>query len=186
MTLVDSSAGIAATLRQALTDVLGVPPDVTDAQIRPWIGLPLEDTVAGLVPGADPRAVADRYREIYAGIGVPLTYLLPGVREAFAAIRAAGGRVLAGLREGRGRRPRGARDLGMAAGDLAPDLAVGGLFAAAKGHRLRAEGAHVYVGDHPADVEAAHVAGATSVVVATGPRPVPISSPLVRMSSWTT
>jgi phosphoglycolate phosphatase len=169
MTLVDSSAGIAATLRAALADVLGAPVDLEDSRIRPWIGLPLEDTVAGLVPGADPVAVADRYRELYAVTGVPLTHLLPGVGDAFRAIRAAGGRVLVVSAKA----PAGVTEVlehvGLATGELAPDLAVGGLFAAAKGHRLLAEGAGVYVGDHTADVEAAHVAGATSVAVATGP-----------------
>ena len=168
MTLVDSSAGIVATLRAALADVLGFPPEVRDDQIRPWIGLPLEDTVAGLVPAADPVAVADRYRETYAVTGVPLTHLLPGVHEAFRAIRDAGGRVLVVSAKS----PAGVAEVlahvGLATGEAAPDLAVGGLFAAAKGHLLRAEGADVYVGDHTADVEAARVAGATSVGVATG------------------
>jgi phosphoglycolate phosphatase len=168
MTLVDSGAGIAATLRAALAHVLGGPPDLTEAQIRPWIGLPLEDTVRGLVPGADPVAVADRYRETYAVTGVPLTHLLPGVRETFRAVRDAGGRVLIVSAKA----PAGVHEVlehvGLATGDAAPDLVVGGLFAEAKGHRLLAEGADVYVGDHPADMTAARVAGATSVAVATG------------------
>jgi phosphoglycolate phosphatase len=169
MTLVDSGAGIAATLRAALADVLGVPPDLTDEQIRPWIGLPLEDTVRGLVPGADPDAVSDRYRETYAVTGVPPTHLLPGVHETFRAVRDAGGRVLIVSAKS----PAGVHEVlahvGLASGGAAPDLVVGGLFAEAKGHRLLAEGAHVYVGDHPADMTAARVAGATSVAVATGP-----------------
>jgi phosphoglycolate phosphatase len=169
MTLVDSSEGIAATLRAALADVLGVPSDLTDAQIRPWIGLPLEVTVRELVPAADPDAVADRYREIYAVTGVAGTHLLPGVREALGAVREAGGRVLVVSAKA----PAGVRavlaHVGLDHGDLAPDVVAGGLFAEAKGHRLLAEGAGVYVGDHPADVVAARVAGATSVAVATGP-----------------
>jgi phosphoglycolate phosphatase len=169
MTLVDSSAGIAATLRQALTDVLGVPPDVTYDQIRPWIGLPLEDTVRGLVPGADPDAVAHRYREIYAVTGVPHTHLLPGVPETLRAIRDAGGRILIVSAKAEAGVHEVLAHVGLDTGDLAPDVVVGGLFAAAKGHRLLAEGADVYVGDHIADVAAARVAGATSVAVATGP-----------------
>ena len=145
--------GIAATLRAALADVLGGPPDVTDAQIRPWIGLPLEDTVRGLVPGVDPVAVADRYRATYAVTGVPLTHLLPGVRETFRAVRDAGGRVLIVSAKS----PAGVHEVlehvGLATGEAAPDLVVGGLFAEAKGHRLLAEGADVYVGDHPADID---------------------------------
>ena len=45
--------------------------------------------------------------------------------------------------------------VGLGEPPAAPDVVVGGLFAAAKGVRLRAEGAQVYVGDHPADMEAA-------------------------------
>jgi phosphoglycolate phosphatase len=60
------------------------------------------------------------------------------------------------------------RQVGLDRPEYAPDLVVGGLFAAAKGVRLAAEGATVYVGDHPGDVEAARVAGAVSVAVATG------------------
>ena len=168
MTLVDSGAGIAATLRAALADVLGVAPDLTDQQIRPWIGVPLEDTVLGLVPDADPVAVADRYRETYAVTGVPLTHLLPGVRETLRTIRDAGGRVLIVSAKA----PAGVHEVlehvGLASGELAPDVVVGGLFAEAKGHRLLAEGADVYVGDHPADMAAARVAGATPIAVATG------------------
>jgi len=168
MTLVDSGAGIAATLRVALTDVLGVSPDLTDDQIRPWIGIPLEDTVLGLVPAADPEAVVHRYRETYAVTGVPLTHLLPGVRETLRTIRDAGGRVLIVSAKA----PAGVHEVlehvGLASGEHAPDVVVGGLFAEAKGDRLLAEGADVYVGDHPADMAAARVAGATSVAVATG------------------
>jgi phosphoglycolate phosphatase len=171
MTLVDSSAGIAATLRQALTDVLGVPPDVTYEQIRPWIGLPLDDTVAGLVPEADPAAVADRYRELYAVTGVPLTHLLPGVPETLRAVRDAGGRILLVSAKAEAGVHEVLAHVGLDTGELAPDVVVGGLFAAAKGYRLLAEGADVYVGDHTADVAAARVAGATSVAVATGPSP---------------
>jgi phosphoglycolate phosphatase len=173
MTLVDSSAGIAATLRAALADVLGAPSEIADDRIRPWIGLPLEDTVAGLVPAADPDAVTHRYRELYAATGVPLTHLLPGVRETLQAIRDAGGRILVVSAKA----PAGVHEVlvhvGLASGELAPDLVVGGLFAEAKGHRLLAESADVYVGDHSADVAAARVAGATSVGVATGPTPAP-------------
>jgi phosphoglycolate phosphatase len=170
MTLVDSSAGIAATLRRALTDVLGVlPPHVTYDRIRPWIGLPLEDTVRGLVPGADPGVVAARYREIYAVTGVPHTHLLPGVPETLRAVRDAGGRILLVSAKAEAGVHEVLAHVGLDTGALAPDVVAGGLFAAAKGHRLLAEAADVYVGDHAADVAAARVAGATSVAVATGP-----------------
>ena len=77
--------------------------------------------------------------------------------------------------------------VGLATGEAAPDLVVGGLFAAAKGHRLLAEGADVYVGDHTADMDGGtcgrcHIRSGGDRLR----RPVPISSPLVRMWSWTT
>jgi phosphoglycolate phosphatase len=167
LTLVDSTAGIGLTLRAAL-DGEGSAARPSDAQLLPFIGIPLETTVAALAPDADPVRVAQRYRRLYPALGVPVTTLLPGVVEAFAAVRDRGGRVLVVsakvepavravlARVGLGHRPS------------APDLVVGGLFAAAKGVRLRAAGAHVYVGDHPADMEAARVAGAVGVAVTTG------------------
>jgi phosphoglycolate phosphatase len=109
------------------------------------------------------------YRSRYAQIGVPLTRLLPGAEEALRAVREAGGRLLVvsakaevGVREV-------LTEVGLDAPDVQPDLVVGGLFGAAKGERLIIEGADVYVGDHPGDVQAARVAGALSVVVCTGP-----------------
>ena len=87
-------------------------------------------------------------------------------------MRAAGGRVLvvsakaeAGVREV-------LAQVGLDRPGIAPDVVVGGLFAAAKGGRLAQEGATVYVGDHPGDVEAAKVAGAAAVAVHTGPQSV--------------
>jgi phosphoglycolate phosphatase len=172
MTLVDSADGIIATLVAAIAAVPGGE-DVRlgREEIWPWVGPPLEMTVAALAPLTDPVAVAREYRARYATIGVPRTRLLPGAREAILAVRAAGGRILVISAKAEA----GVRDVLTAVGldqaDTRPDVVVGGLFAAAKGDRLRLEGADVYVGDHPADVEAARVAGATSVAVATGPTP---------------
>lgn len=176
MTLVDSAAGIGAAFRAALVDLHGhdLPGGAalpTDADVRPWIGIPLERMVAALLPQVDPAAAAARYRELYALHGVPLTRLLPGAREALGAVRAAGGRILVvSAKAERGVRAVLAH-VGLDTGPLAPDVVAGGLFAAAKGEVLRAERAGVYVGDHPADVEAARAAGATAVAVATGPVP---------------
>jgi phosphoglycolate phosphatase len=61
------------------------------------------------------------------------------------------------------------RQVGLDQGAQAPDVVAGGLFAAEKGVRLVTAGAHAYVGDHPGDVEAARVARAVAVAVATGP-----------------
>jgi len=170
MTLVDSTDGITATLAAAIAASPGGEGiRVGREEVWPYVGLPLDVTVAGLAPLADPERVIREYRSRYAEIGVPLTQLLPGAVEAIQAVRAAGGRVLVvsakaevGVREV-------LTEVGLDDPQLHPDVVVGGLFGAAKGERLIVEGADVYVGDHPGDVQAARVAGALSVVVSTGP-----------------
>jgi phosphoglycolate phosphatase len=173
MTLVDSADGVTATFISALRESPGgegVRVDRSD--VWPWVGLPLEAMISALSPATDGAQVARTYRSHYATVGVPLTRLLPGALEAFAAVRAEGGRVLVVSAKAEA----GVRDVLNAVGlndpGTAPDLIVGGLFAAAKGDRLLQEAATIYVGDHTGDVQAARVAGAISVAVATGPQPV--------------
>jgi phosphoglycolate phosphatase len=170
MTLVDSADGITATLAAAVhSRPGGEDVQITRDQVWPWVGLPLEATVQALAPQTDVDQVVREYRAHYAEIGVPLTRLLPGAAEALRAVRAAGGRVLVISAKAE----IGVRDVlaqvGLDGPDL-PDVVVGGLFGAAKGTRLVAENAEVYVGDHSGDVQAARVAGALSVVVCTGPQ----------------
>jgi phosphoglycolate phosphatase len=171
MTLVDSADGITATLRSAVRSFPGGEAlSIDREQVWPWVGLPLEPMIVALVPQFEPAEVIRAYRARYAEIGVPLTRLLPGAVEAIRAVHAVDGRVLvvsakveAGVHEV-------LTAVGLDHHDLKPDLVVGGLFGAAKGARLITEEAAVYVGDHPGDVEAARVAGAFSVAVATGPQ----------------
>lgn len=161
MTLVDSAAGIAATVRAALAEV-GL--DVGAEQVWSYNGVPMEDTMAGLAPGADPTALTARYRQLYPTIGVPPTTLLPGARDAVDAVHRLGGRVVVVSTK-----VEPAVRLVLAQVGLAVDGVAGGLFALAKAGALRAAGAAVFVGDHPGDVAAARAAGATAVAVATGP-----------------
>lgn len=168
MTLVDSRVGIAATLQAALAEV-GV--EIVAEQVWPFNGVGLEVTVAALAPDADPVAVAARYRELYPRTGVPPTTLLPGAVEAFRAVHAHGGRVFVVSTKVEPAVRAVLRHVGLDRGPDGADGAAGGLFGADKGTWLAAAGAHVYVGDHPGDVEAARVAGAVSVAVATGPHP---------------
>jgi phosphoglycolate phosphatase len=173
MTLVDSAAGITATLQAAIRACPGGEDvQVGRADVWPWIGVPLEATAVALAPRADPDQVARAYRERYATIGVPLTSLLPGAVESIGAVHDVGGRVLVVSAKAEAGVHEVLTAVGLDRGELKPDLVVGGLFAAAKGDRLKREGAHVYVGDHSGDVQAAQVAGAVSVAVATGPQPV--------------
>lgn len=168
MTLVDSAAGIHATLAAACAEV-GV--TIDEAASRRWIGVPLEDTLRAIAPSVDPDATADRYRELYPEVGVPPITLLPGAAGAVEAVHDLAGRVLVVSAKVEPAVRRVLAHVGLDAGRRAPDLVVGGLFAAAKGVRLATERADVYVGDHPGDVEAAQVAGAVAVAVATGPHP---------------
>jgi phosphoglycolate phosphatase len=165
MTLVDSAAGIAATAQAALTEI-GRP--VSREALWPHVGVPLETALAAVAPGVDAAAVAARYRQLYAEYGIPSITRLPGAAEAFEAVHQAGGRVLVVSAKGEPAVQRVLAHVGLDRPPVAPDLVAGGLFAGAKGALLRAQGADVYVGDHPGDVEAARVAGAVGVAVATG------------------
>jgi phosphoglycolate phosphatase len=146
MTLVDSTDGITATLAAAVASSPGGEGvRIGREEVWPYVGLPLEVTVAGLAPLADPNQVIREYRARYAEIGVPLTKLLPGAVEAIRAVKEAGGRVLVvsakaeiGVREV-------LTEVGLDDPELHPEVVVGGLFGAAR------------------------VAGALSVVVCTGP-----------------
>jgi len=62
-TLVDSLPDIIGSIREAIAEHrLPVPPI---EQVRPLIGLPLDDTFTVLTPDADPDALAATYRRIY-------------------------------------------------------------------------------------------------------------------------
>ena len=166
LTLVDSAAGIARTMRAALSaERVGdwPPGEPTDDVLRRTIGIPLEVSIGLLAPDADVDRVAATYRRLYPDLGVPATVLLPGVTQTFAAVRAAGGRVLVVSAK-----TSSAVHAVLAHVGLVPDLVAGDLFAGQKGKLLLGEGAHAYVGDHPADMEAARVARATGVGVLTG------------------
>jgi phosphoglycolate phosphatase len=166
LTLVDSEAGIAATLIAAL-DEAGV--TVTPEQVRRLGGLPLEDILETLAPQVDAPVVADRYRELYPALGIPSTEPLPGAAEAMLAVHTAGGRVavVSAKREPAVRAVLA--HTGLDTPPAGPDLVAGGRFAERKGEWLLAHGASVYVGDHPGDVRAAHAASAVAVAVTTGP-----------------
>jgi len=166
LTLVDSVAGIARTMRAALAaEQAGdwPPGEPADDVLRRTIGIPLEASIRLLAPDAHVERIAAAYRRLYPDLGVPGCVLLPGVTDAFAAVRAAGGRVLVVS----AKTLAAVHDV-LAHVGLDPDLVAGDLFAGQKGRLLLAEGAHVYVGDHPADMEAARVARAAGVGVLTG------------------
>ena len=90
MTLVDSRAGIAETLRATRPSSGSA---LTDADIWPTIGIPLEDALRQWLPEDQVDAAVASYRERYPALGVPITTTLPGAAEAMAAVRALGGRT---------------------------------------------------------------------------------------------
>jgi uncharacterized protein len=162
MTLVDSRAGIVATIR-AVLDELGTA--ITDEQIWQGIGTPLEQMLAPFVAADElPRAV-ERYRALYPTTGVPGITLLPGAAEALDAVRRLHGRVAVVSTK-----VETAVRLVLDEVGLTADVVAGGLFAGAKGLALAEHGVSVYVGDHVGDVAGARAAGATSVAVTTGPQ----------------
>jgi len=161
MTLVDSSIGIAETLRLSLAEAGVV---VTHEQTWPLVGIPLHDTLRAVAPGIDIDAVADRYKALYPTSGVPVTVLLPGARETVRAVHERGGRVVVVSAK-----PAYTVRRVLEHVDLGVDDVAGGLFGAEKGGALLEAHATVYVGDHPGDIDAARAASALAVAVATGP-----------------
>ncbi|HZP28262.1 MAG TPA: HAD hydrolase-like protein [Acidimicrobiia bacterium] len=161
MTLIDSRPGVAATLR-AITAETGVPIDADLVVSR--LGPRLEDEMALWFPEAEVAPVSDRYRELYAALGVPGSELLPGAAEAVTAVRAAGGRsVVVTAKHG----PNA--DLCLAHVGLAVDAVVGSRHGPGKADALVEHGAVAYVGDTPPDMVAARAAGVVAVGVTTGP-----------------
>ncbi|MFD9129720.1 HAD family hydrolase [Kitasatospora sp. NPDC059571] len=161
MTLLDTRPGIRATY-DALAAETGTAIDSGLAVSR--LGPPLVHELANWFPAERVAAVADRYRELYVRHAMSGTLVLPGAREAVAAVRALGGRVAVIT----GKFERNAR-LQLDHVGLVPDVLVGDLWAETKGDALREHGAAVYVGDHLGDIVGARAAGAVAVAVATGP-----------------
>jgi phosphoglycolate phosphatase len=161
MTLVDSRPGVAATLA-ALSAETGH--EIDAAVVVSRLGPTLEDELAMWMPEAEVPAAADRYRELYAVLGVPGTELLPGARDAVAAVRRLGGRTLVVTAKYEPNAHACLAHVG-----IEVDAVYGWRFGPAKGETLTGERADVYVGDTPHDVAAARAAGSVAVAVPSGP-----------------
>jgi phosphoglycolate phosphatase len=163
MTLVDSRPGIAATLA-ALAAETG---NRIDAEVVVGrLGPPLEVELAHWFPTDAVPAASDRYRELYADLGVPGTVLLDGAAESVAAVRSAGGGVMVVTAKFE---PNAIACLDHVG--LAVETVCGWRHGSAKGVALAEHGAAVYVGDTPSDVTGARGVGVVAVGVATGPHP---------------
>ncbi len=161
MTLIDSRPGIKRVWEE-LSASTGVYVDSDLAVSR--LGPPLEVELANWVPEDQIETFVGHYRALYPDHAITGAAALPGVGDALAAVRGAGGRsVVVSAKHERHVRHH-VDHLG-----LDVDEVVGGLWGAGKGAALREHGAAIYVGDHVHDVEGARAAGAVAVAVATGP-----------------
>jgi phosphoglycolate phosphatase-like HAD superfamily hydrolase len=160
MTLVDSRAGIAYGLR-GLAAETGRPIDVESIVAR--LGPPAEQALAPWFSVAEMPGALTRFRALMIAEGNRMCTPLPGAAAALAAVTAAGGGTLVVT----GKYEPNAVDT-LACAGLRADLVVGDLWAEDKAIALRAAGARIYVGDHPADVLAAHAADALAVGVPSG------------------
>ena len=162
LTLVDSHERIISAYIRALSD-LGVV--VSSEQLAPHLGMPLISTAAAVGAAVDADALVLGYRRYYDEPGAPRTLPMPGAREALRAVRAAGGRTVVVSAKFTPAVHQALTEAGLT--ELV-DVVYGELFAHDKASALVAEGASIYVGDHPGDMAAARAAQALGVGVTTG------------------
>ncbi len=162
LTLVDSGPRIIACAVAAFADVGA---HVDPAEIRPMLGLTLAEKAARLAPEADAEEFIRAYRVRYLRPDAPSAPAMPGAREAIAAVRAAGARVVVVSAKVDRLATQALAEAGLL--DVV-DAVHGSLFGVQKSLALLAEDAGYYVGDHPADMVAATEADAIGVGVATG------------------
>jgi len=112
------------------------------------------------------RELRHRYRALYPAYAIAPSVPTPGAREALAAVRELGLRVIVVTSKLARLARLHLEHLGMAVDEVAGDLFAEGKAAALTEHDVR-----WYVGDHVADMVAARTAGVPGVGVATGPCP---------------
>ncbi|MFD9698294.1 HAD family hydrolase [Lentzea sp. NPDC059081] len=160
LTLFDTTPAVAAVLGLA-ADRVGHPVDVP--AVLAALGPPLDELMSGHLAAKDVPGFVAGYRALYPVHGPRAAVLLPGAAEAVAAVRGLGGSpvVLTG-------QPVDTARAHLVHSGLDVDEVVGSVWGSGKAWVLKALGAFAYVGDHPADVAAAHEAGAHAVAVSTG------------------
>jgi len=160
MTLIDSRRAILASFAAVAAEV-GVPIDPAAVESR--LGIKLEDELAYWFPAQRVPQAVRVYREHYPRLAGPLTTVLPGAREALAAVRASGARAVVITAKYEVTARLSLDGAGLTADELFADVHGPG-----KAAVLAGLGAAVYVGDTPADMAAAVQARARAVGVATG------------------
>jgi phosphoglycolate phosphatase len=160
MTLIDSRRAIMASFAGVAADT-GVPIDPAAVDSR--LGIKLEDELAFWFPAEQVPAAVRIYRQHYPRLAGPLTTVLPGAREALAAVRAAGARAVVITAKYEVTARLSLDGVGLTADELFAD--VHGPDKAAVLTDLRAA---VYAGDTPADMAAAAAAGVYAIGVSTG------------------
>ena len=160
MTLINSRPAILASFAEVARETgAAIDLDAVDGRL----GIKLDDELAFWFPPGQVNAAAGIYRRHYLRLADGMTTVLPGAREALAAVRAAGQRAVVIT----AKHPASARPSLRAAG-LAPDELFTLVHGPEKAAVLRRLGAVAYVGDSPPDMAAAVQAGARAVGVATG------------------
>ncbi|WP_255953290.1 HAD family hydrolase [Streptomyces odontomachi] len=160
LTLVDSTPAVAAVLTSAARS-LTLPVDV--AAVVAGLGPALEDLLGAQLQPSQARRLARAYRDRYALEGPRHARTLPGAHAALRAVRTRHGAVMVVT----GQRERTAR-AHLAHARLDVDAVAGSVWGPEKTEILRARGAFAYVGDHPADIAAAHAADVWAVGVTSG------------------
>jgi len=160
MTLINSRPAILASFA-AVGRETGAAIDLDAVDRR--LGIKLDDELAYWLRPDRVAAAAAIYRRHYVELAGPMTTVLPGAREALAAVRAAGQRVIIITAKHQVSAGPSLRATGLSADELFT-LAHGPEKAAV----LRRVAAAAYVGDTPPDMAAAVAAGVRAVGVATG------------------
>ncbi len=163
MTLIDTSERILRAGGLAFAD-LGFQID-RNAMV-PYLGVPMADVAAELVPGIDTAAFMRRYRGHYDGDTETAVPVMPGARELLAEIRRRGGSsvVVSAKQQAAAVRAVADADLAELVGSVRGDL-----FGERKGEALHdLDDLVAYIGDHLEDANAAAAAGCPFIGVTTG------------------
>lgn len=160
MTLIDSRRAVLASFAGVAADT-GV--RIEAAAVDRRLGIKLEDELSYWFGPQEIPAATAIYREHYAKLAAALTTLMPGAREAMAAVRAAGARAVVITAKYVVPARASLDGVGLLADDLYTDK-----HGPEKAAVLADIGAGVYLGDTPADMAAARAAGVTAVGVSTG------------------